>query len=58
MQPQPEPQIFTRTVVDDLAADTVFTLALTVGQASVDTIPATICEGEVYEQYGFRENRA
>lgn len=58
VQPQPEPQIFTRTVVDDLAADTVFTLALTVGQASVDTIHATICEGEVYEQFGFRENRA
>ena len=56
--PQPEPHIFTRMVTDDLTADTLFTLSLTVGQASMDTIYAAICEGEIYEKFGFKEKRA
>ena len=51
---QPEPHIYTRMVRNELTADTLYTLALTVGQATKDTIRYSICEGEVFEQFGFK----
>ena len=56
--PQTEPKVYTRMVTNELVADTLYTLSLMVGQASNDTIRATICGGEVYEQFGFRESKA
>ena len=57
VMPQAEPYIYTRMVTNELTADTLYTLSLMVGEASSDTIVATICEGEVYEQFGFKANQ-
>lgn len=56
VMPQAEPYTYTRMVTNDLTADTLYTLSLMVGQASADTIKANICQGEVYEQFGFKAN--
>ncbi|MBO7233538.1 MAG: choice-of-anchor J domain-containing protein [Paludibacteraceae bacterium] len=51
---QPEPYIYTRLVVNEAGADTLYTLSLAVGQATMDTIRYSICQGEVFEQFGFK----
>ena len=51
---QPEPYTYTRMVNNNLTADTLYTLSLMVGQATMDTIRYEICQGEVFEQFGFQ----
>ena len=58
VQPQAEPYIYTRMVTNELTADTLYTLSLMVGKATTDTIVASICEGEVYEKFGFKVNQS
>ena len=54
VQPQDTPYEYSRTVNNTLTADTLYTLSLMVGRATEQTIKAEICEGEVYEQFGFQ----
>ncbi|MBQ9254299.1 MAG: gliding motility-associated C-terminal domain-containing protein [Bacteroidales bacterium] len=43
--------------VETPMVDTVFTINLVVGKTYNDTIETTICDNEVYNKYGFSENR-